>query len=676
MYFYPTASVQHHHGNNDQDTVKIAATTTSNPSPLIEFAPRKQIHELFRLKMCGIAGLLSLNGEVCERNLIAMRDSLVHRGPDDAGIWIDEKRSIGLAHRRLSIIDLSDAGRQPMTNEDGTIVMVFNGEIYDFPLLRSTLNGLGHVFRSTSDSEVIVHAYEEWGYNAFQRLNGMFSIALLDLQRGQLVLARDRFGEKPLFYYNRNGRFAFSSELKALAANPGLDLVVDTDVLNLYLLLGYIPYPQTPFLHTHKVTPGEYLVVDVASHQVDRRKYWTVPEAGVHDVKASGHSEDILRELDTTLNEAVKTRLVADVPVGAFLSGGIDSSLVVSYMAKEQANVKTFTIGFWEKEFDEAPYARAIAEHLGCEHHERYVSPQDVIEVLLKLPAMIDEPFADSSVIPTYMISRFAREHVKVALSGDGGDELFGGYATYGRFAWCRPLIGVPRRWRELAARVLRTMGTGKVRRHAELLEFRETWELFLYLNERTIAKIPDVEDVLLAPGVLSPLPRTIKETFASSNHPGLLQKALLADLQTYLVDDNLTKVDRASMAASLEVRIPFLDVRFAELAIGLSANVKLGRFARQPKRLLHALLSRHVPPELFRRPKRGFTLPISHWFKTELRWLLDDYLNPTRLKREGLFNPVVVSRLVDEHLSGTRDREALLWALIFWEMWHENWPT
>jgi asparagine synthase (glutamine-hydrolysing) len=625
--------------------------------------------------VCGIVGIANRRGSVDVDSLNRARDVLTHRGPDDSGTWIDPIGGIGLAHRRLSIIDLSEDASQPMVNEDGSIVLIFNGEIYNFQALRDELLKLGHQFFSSSDTEVIIRAYEEWGMEAIAMLNGMFAFALYDRKSNRIVLARDRFGEKPLYYANTGSVFTFASELKALAALPGTQLRLDIDSLEPYLVFGNIPYPDTAFEGIHKLPPAHVLVFDIETWNGNVDCYWDMADANADTVVGADlEGDDALGRLDELITDSVRLRLIADVPVGAFLSGGVDSSLIVSIMSKLEVKVKTFSIGFKDEKYDEAPYAKAIAAYLGCEHYEHYVTPRESLDLLMELPSIYDEPFADSSAIPTYIVSRFAREQVKVSLSGDGGDELFGGYSTYPLFSLLGPLLQVPSPMRRLVAGALNLAGWGKLKRHASLLQIDEAWDLFLYLNERTIAKRFDVAKALKAPQTNALVRSIFYKKFQSALPRGNLQAAMYAEAHTYLVDDILTKVDRASMAVSLETRVPFLDHRVAEFATGLSLESKMGPWRLKKKTILRALLARYMPSQMFERPKHGFSVPLHTWFRGEMKWLLYEYLNKEKITREGLFNPEFVDGIVQEHLTGRRDREALLWSLVFWQMWREKW--
>lgn len=623
--------------------------------------------------MCGIVGLSLQHGDMDVDVIDKMRDALAHRGPDDAGTWISESSRVALAHRRLSIIDLTHAGSQPMASEDGALIVVFNGEIYNFQELRLSLQQKGYRFKSNSDTEVILHAYKEWGTGALEKFNGMFAFALFDKKRDQIFIARDRFGEKPIYYFSKNGDFIFASELKALEIHPAFCRDISYEQLTPFFLFGYTPYPNSIYENTYKLPPGHFLIFDLESRKCEIKSYWQGLEDAL-DYKPTVRSEEaLLSELDQHLRASIKMRLVADVPVGAFLSGGVDSSLVVSLAMQMKSDLKTFSIGVEDRERDEAPYARRIAEYLGCDHNEQYISSDLAKETLLKLPAMYDEPFADSSAIPTHLVSVFARDQVTVALSGDGGDELFGGYTTYPMLARSSALLKVPRVLRYIARLSLQSVGSGRFRKHASLLDTRHLWQFFLYLNERTVAKYPDVEKLLTSFNRESITLSGFTAAFDGHENASPIEKAMYADSKTYLVDDILTKVDRASMATSLETRIPFLDHHLAEFAAGIPVRSKMGYQCRGSKVILRNLLSRYVPAELFERPKRGFNIPLGDWLRGDLRWLVREYLDSVKLKKEGLFNVPFVERVVDEHMTNRRDREVILWALIFWEMWRES---
>ena len=462
------------------------------------------------------------------------------------------------------------------------------------------------------------------------------------------------------------------SELKALAHCPGFAPGLDSERLPLYFLFGYIPYPHTIFRNTYKLPPGHYQVLDLDSGACRQVRYWD--ELDESAVSVRDPDDAVVDRVEELVTRSVEMRLVADVPLGAFLSGGIDSSLVVGIASRLRDNFKTFSIGFWDSEFNEAPHARAVAEHFGCDHHEYYVTPEEARGVLFDLPGIYDEPFAESSAIPTYIVSRFAREHVKVVLTGDGGDELFGGYGSYRHFALVEPVLRLPGMLKRVLWRAAGLPGTGRLRRHRDLLCVQELWQAFLYINERTVAKRPDVGRLLADDGGGLLQDSHFVRSFIAAQDRGVLQAAMYTDMKTYLPDDNLVKVDRASMAVSLEARVPFLDPDLARYALQLPQRAKMGRRGRRDKRILRRLLPRYLPPDLYERPKRGFSIPMGSWLRGELGWLLDEYLDGARLSREGLFDPKFVESAVAEHRSGERGREALLWALVFWEMWRERW--
>jgi asparagine synthase (glutamine-hydrolysing) len=655
--------------------------------------------------MCGIAGFLQQSNRVVSlAALESMGEALTHRGPDDRGFCLlqagvagqthgqthgQTEGNVGLAQARLAIIDLSSLGHQPMSNAAGTIWIDYNGEVYNYREIRGELEGRGYAFRSTSDTEVVLHAYEEWGAECVKQFIGMFAIAIWDARTEQLLLIRDRLGVKPLYYYYRDQNLAFGSELKAILQYPYFEREIDVESLYLYLLFQYVPGPQTIFRNTYKLLPGQYLVASRAG-DISLHTYWDAEEASRAAVTLSlnpneGEALEQLREL---LRSSVRYRLISDVPVGVLLSGGIDSSLVTA-IAQESSKqrLKTFCIGFREPKFDESPYARRIAAHLGTEHHELFVTTKEAQAVVPQLPLLYDEPFADSSAIPTFLVAKLAREHVKVALSGDGGDELFGGYD---RYEWVRAihrydfipaavrrgaaavlgllpdrtLDGLYRSARGLLPSTLRSLQPSQKRetllqvlRHKDLLD--------LYLSVVALWRLPELRNVVGKEYDLSNL--TLARILRHPIDRSVFRTLMLADLKTYLVDDGLTKVDRASMAASFEVRTPILDHRVVEYSLSLPMRYKHG------KNLLKRLLSEYLPPELYQRPKQGFAIPLSDWLRGDLRYLVDVYLSPERLKREGFFNPDVIARLAMEHASQKRDHHHRLWSLIAFEIWLEH---
>jgi asparagine synthase (glutamine-hydrolysing) len=620
--------------------------------------------------MCGIAGFIGKEGErAAPEDVRRMTDTIVHRGPDDEGIHA--QRNVGLGMRRLSIIDLA-GGRQPIYNEDRSVCVVFNGEIYNFPELRQELEGRGHTFSTHSDTEVIVHLYEEMGAECVTRLRGMFAIALYDENRKSLFLARDRLGKKPLHYAVRDGRLYFGSEIKAiLAAAPQL-AVVDPEGVLQFFYFGYVPDPYTAFRSIRKLPPGH--LAEYKNGEINIRQYWDMPQYGAHD---PGSDEACLEEMERRLAEAVRIRLISDVPLGAMLSGGVDSSLVVALMARESsAPVKTFSIGFRKADFNEAEYARLVAERFGTDHHELIVDP-DITDTLNQLTGMMEEPFGDSSMIPTYYVSKLARQHVTVALSGDGGDELFAGYDRY-IANWKRRHYDFIPNW---VGVLYRNHLYGKLPTTVKGRKF--AWNITLpsrdrYLDgisflpalhrEKTLFTREFVSSALSAADPLRQFQKYYDEAPASDQ----LSRLMYLDTKTYLPADILTKVDRMSMATSLEVRCPILDHEFAGWAAGLPLKYKFRDGTR--KFMLKKLAERlGVPSQLLHRRKQGFSLPLVHWMRHELKdGLLNILLEPRTLQR-GYFEPQAIRAVMEEHVTGRRDRAGVLWMLLVFELWHRN---
>ena len=649
--------------------------------------------------MCGIAGYITAHAlPLSELKKIARRMtvSLVHRGPDDGGIWVDEKPGVSLGHRRLAVLDLSALGHQPMISADGRYVIVYNGEVYNFRGLQRELEDMGHLFRGGSDTEVILAAVVEWGIQeAVQRFVGMFAFGLWDRTDRKLYLVRDRLGIKPLYYgWASDGTFLFGSELKAFRTWPGFNNPVDLEALALFFRHNYIPAPYTIYRHIQKLPQGSILVLsqcDVADRNVKLTTYWSVEDVWKQGIREPwcGTDKDAADALDEALGEAVRMRLVADVPVGAFLSGGIDSSLVAALMqASATKPVRTFTIGFAESEYDEAPHARAVAKHLDTDHTQLYVTPRDAMELIPKIPTFWDEPFADSSQIPTCLVSQMTRDYVTVALSGDGGDELFSGYTRYPETLrlW-KMAAHLPGRIRRRAAKclcmlspevldiigmplrpILRRLGapgpTGRVLRRLGELSGPDTFgEFYGWANSHQ-----------LPPGGLVPGKDGVSPAFARAS--GLdktpWRAMSLLDLITYLPDDILTKVDRASMAFGLEARAPVLDHRVVALAAGLPADLKVKNGER--KWLLRQVLYRYVPRELIERPKMGFGVPVAQWLRDPLREWAENLLDEKRLHRQGLLVSDAVRCLWTEHLSGRCNHQYVLWSILMFQAWLETW--
>jgi asparagine synthase (glutamine-hydrolysing) len=637
--------------------------------------------------MCGIAGFWLRQETVHEPTelLRSMGNILAHRGPDDSGIFFDKNAALGFSFRRLSIIDLTAEGHQPMASASGRYTIIFNGEVYNHEAIRQEL-GAQH-WRGHSDTEVMLAAIERWGLEAaVRRFVGMFALALWDGFERQLHLVRDRLGIKPLYYGQIEGSFVFASELKALKVFPRFQAEIDRDSLAAYMRCAYVPAPHSIYVGIHKLPPGHILTMTSADASPVFSAYWSAEEVARNGVESRlrGSDEEIIEQLREKLADAVRLRMIADVPLGAFLSGGIDSSTVVALMQSQSSMaVKTFTIGFHEDQYNEATHARKIAEHLGTEHTEFFVTPQDALDVVPLLPEMYDEPFADSSQIPTHLVSKLARRHVTVALSGDGGDELFCGYPRYDfvHSLWnalkkipgpmarstAKLMHMVPAAFINSTAgrlplpRRLRQAPGEKLHRLADHLSAQAPAEIYL----RAITMWPDPAAVVLNSHEHDSVPQAIRR-FADM--PDVREMAMLTDLTNYLPDDILTKVDRASMAVGLEARVPLLDHRVVEFAwrLPLHSKVRDGK----AKWALRQVLYQHVPAALMERPKMGFGVPVDLWLRGPLREWAEDLLASERLGRHGFFSVEPIRKRWNEHLSGARDWNYLLWPVLMFQAW------
>ena len=636
--------------------------------------------------MCGIAGLLDLERRSGSQELEAlgraMAATLNHRGPDAHGVWSDAEAGVALGHTRLSIVDLSPAGAQPMASSCGACVIAYNGEIYNAADLRPELEACGRRFRGHSDTEVLVEAIAEWGVKAaVERLIGMFAFALWDRRTRTLSLVRDRLGIKPLYFGRQNGRVVFASELKAFEALPGWRPELNRDALAAYLRLAYVPSPHSIYRGIDKLAPGHVARID-ADGKVETSPFWSVEKAAERGKSAPFNVSDreAIDTLELLLGDAVGRRLVADVPLGAFLSGGIDSSTVAAMMRmRSNAAVRTYSIGFMEEGFDEAPHARAVASHLGTAHTELYVSPAEAREVIPDLPTIYDEPFADSSQIPTYLLSKLTRDHVTVALSGDGGDELFAGYTRH-RFA--RLASSMPAPMRRTLACGLGVAGPALWERVFSLLpaerrpklaadKMHKAARLFRAGEEGgylSLVSAWDDPDALVHGGREPKGP--IFDAALARALPDPLDRMQYLDTITYLPDDILTKVDRASMAVALEVRVPILDHRIVEFSWRLPARFKMR--GGTGKWLLRQVLYRHVPKALVERPKSGFAIPLGQWLRGPLRAWAEELLSEKRLSEGGLLNPAPIRARWAEHLEGTHNWHASLWTVLMFQAWRQ----
>ena len=622
--------------------------------------------------MCGIAGKVYAERErgVSEQLLRDMCAAMVHRGPDDEGVLT--LGNAGLCMRRLRVIDL-DSGRQPMANEDESLWIVFNGEIYNYRELREQLESRGHVFRTASDTETILHLYEEKGVNCLDDLSGMFAFAIWDKKRESLILARDRIGKKPLFYALQNDALTFASELPTVMCDRTVDDAVDVHAADEFLTYLFVPHPRTIYAAVKKLPPASYAVY--CQGGLDIKRYWDLDDAG----PVEPESENLTAELDGLLRAAVEERLVADVPLGAFLSGGLDSSLIVALMQRQTSRpVKTFSIGFSEASFDEQKYARRVAAHLGTDHEE-FTVDYNITELFPTMLAHFGEPFADSSAIPTYHLSRVTRDSVTVALSGDGGDEVFGGYRRY------QARIAADRfnRWPKLCTRGIETWARGlkepttyyakswrkKLKRFLEyaaaVRENPETsWAFFLSGEQKAELYADEFAETLHAePGAPSFNP------YVEERGAGFDMQRL--DIRTYLPDDILVKVDRMSMARSLEVRCPFLDHRLVEFMQRLPREYKYN--LRASKILLRRVASSYLPREILERPKQGFSVPLAAWLQGELRSWMEDILCGRDCSQRGILRPQAVRDMIARHTSGQRDLSQQLWALVVLESWFQG---
>jgi len=615
--------------------------------------------------MCGIAGYYLRSKSAHVRDIQNMCAEIRHRGPDDEGHRVDGRMGMGM--RRLSVIDRV-TGRQPISNEDGTVWVVSNGEIYNYRELRASLVRNGHDFRTRSDTEVLVHLWEDEGVRAFERLRGMFASAIWDARERSLVLARDRFGKKPLYYADDDDGLYFASELKCLRA-AGLALDHDREALQLYFLLGYIPDPWTAYRAIRKLPAGSWLRCDAAG-RIQEGRYWTLPAPAEHPPADFTEAEaaDRVRQV---FDHAVKMRLEADVPVGAFLSGGIDSTSVVASMALASPRpIKTFSIGFEEPGFNELPLASAFAKHCGAEHHHMVVRPE-ASDLVPKLVRSFDEPFGDSSAIPTYLVSEFASRYVKVALTGDGGDELFAGYESFAELERLQYLDHVPPLVRSLLSRIAAALpysayGKNYLRMisRPEMLDryFENLAPPFVFERLLTAAWIPRERDTFLK--------RKLTQFLLSSDADPLSQ-AMYFEATVKLAGDILVKVDRMSMAHSLEIRCPLLDHELAALAARIPHAWKL-RHGRG-KRIFIRAVGHRLPPELLRQPKRGFAVPLASWFRGPLRSLVWDHLTSVSFLNRGMVSPAFVTHLIEEHGRGRRDNHHHLWKLLMLELWFQE---
>lgn len=641
--------------------------------------------------MCGISGLFDLATSPRERDPAnrarAMVDTLAHRGPDGSDSWGDADAGIGLGHRRLAIVDLTPGGAQPMHSADGRYVIIYNGEVYNFQDLRSELIGCGHVFRSTSDTEVMLAAIQQWGLEkALARFIGMFAFALFDRQTRSLHLVRDRLGVKPLYWTIAGGTFLFGSELRALMAHPSFQHNVDPEAIAAVLRYSYVPAPATVFRSTHKLPPGSVLTIRPGAEPALSR-YWRLDEVVAKRNSKPLPFQDAVIAVEELLYDSVRRRLIADVPVGAFLSGGTDSAAVVAMMQKASDRAaRTFTIGFSDAAYDERAYAAEVAAHLRTEHTEIVLDQKSALDLVQNIAEWFDEPFGDSSQLPTYLVSRETRKHVTVALSGDGGDELFGGYPKYSWLDGVWNSAGrLPRPVRAMLGRAASAIPEPHLERLAGLLLDPGRSERIGEKARRLGAALasPTSDDAALALAAVGLNDTTLVRGAEGFLHPrfapefrkwlpDLISRMQAQDMSTYLPDDILTKVDRCSMAVSLEAREPLLDHRLVELLWSLPPEIHRG--GSGSKGLLRAVLARYIPPAMIDRSKRGFSVPLAQWLRGPLRDWAEDLLSSAKLVQDGFFDPVRTNLLWQRHVSGAENNATGLWNILMVCAWSNRW--
>ncbi len=632
--------------------------------------------------MCGIVGAVSAIKQ--EKTLEKMLEIQAYRGPDDRGVWIGKVKDkfIHLGHNRLSILDLSPLGHQPMLSDCGNFIIVFNGEVYNFKSIKKELQELGVKFKSSSDTEVILYAFRQWGVDCVEKFIGMFAIAILDKANGKLTLIRDRAGVKPLYYYFNDNEFLFASELKSFYEYSGFKKELNIEVLPYYFQFGYIPAPYSVFENCYKLEPGAYLELDIETLEFNIYGYWSVDNCYAKE-KFDFSESEILKRLELILNDAVNLRMVADVPVGVFLSGGYDSSLVTAILSKSQKNLRTFTIGFDDKKYNEAKHAKMVAEYFGTKHTEYYVSEKEMLGIVANLPYFYDEPFGDSSAIPTMIVSKLAKKDVTVALSADGGDEAFCGYSKYFflnkissvfssrlKKAFLKTAVNIfsaqsvkslnsilPKKYKQ-------TNIADKFNKFKRALNTGSYKEMFInassYVSPKDVGKI------------LKEKPQSILYgKFEMDNNLGFLDNMMRIDYKTFMVDDVLTKVDRAAMSVSLEGREPLIDHRIIEFMARVPESLKYKN--NQGKYLARQILYKYIPQEIIDKPKSGFQIPLNEWLKGELKPLAEEYLSPAKLQSE-IFNVDEVQRIKEAFFAGDSSYFNAIWFILSFQMWKEKW--
>jgi asparagine synthase (glutamine-hydrolysing) len=640
--------------------------------------------------VCRISGIIDfnkINNQDNSRIINDMRDTMTYGGPDDCGSFVHSNGNceVALGHRRLSIIDVSKNGHQPMRSVDESVVIIFNGEIYNYEEIRTQLSNDGTYFKTHSDTEVIIEAYNKWGINCINMFIGMFAFLLLDKKLNTLYAVRDRAGIKPLYYYKKDGFILLGSELKCFHKHPGFQKKINSDALALYLQFGYIPAPHCIFKNAFKILPGHYLTINLDNINIDDTCYWSAVEVYKAPLLSNIKMPEIISETEKLLVSACNYRMVADVPVGVFLSGGYDSSLVTTLLQKERTEkIKTFTIGFNENKFNEAPFAKKVAEHLGTNHTEYYCTQKDALEILPLLPDIYDEPFGDSSAIPTTLVSRLARQSVKVALSADGGDEVFGGYDKYSSIIWLKEkLQSLPQTLQKLTGSLSHSLNpesffassatntlSKKISKFSKILRSDTMAEILYWYSINFTPK--QLKNLLLVPFEIVNTNFNEWSVFNKKNDD--INTMLAIDYITYLPDDILTKVDRATMSVSLEGREPLLDHRLLEWMAKIPGTTKINNGIK--KYILKEIVHKYIPKTMMNRPKMGFGVPIEVWFKKDLKEYFESYLGEAALRKHGLFNIKYIQKKKETYYSGRGNKSLIseLWFLLMFQMWYERW--
>jgi asparagine synthase (glutamine-hydrolysing) len=632
--------------------------------------------------MCGIAGFIDFKKRSSEEVIANMSCAVPHRGPDGQGVYFTEtgNAGIGLGHRRLSIIDLSTSANQPMHYEG--LHLIFNGEIYNYNEIRERLISLGHQFKTHSDTEVILHGWKEWGEDCIKYWRGMFAIALFDEAKNEVICIRDRAGVKPFHYYWKDDLFLFASELKSITAYPGFEKQINRDAVASFLQYGYVPHPHTIYKDAFKLQPGHMLRLNLDTKQIKIKQYWNVYDY-YNKPKLKIDLPTAIAETEKILEDSFQLRMVADVPVGVFLSGGYDSSCVTALLQKNSTEkIKTFTIGTTDNKLNEAPFAKDIAQRLGTEHTEYYCTSQEALQIIPELPYYYDEPFADSSAIPTILVSRLARKEVTVALSADAGDEIFAGYNRYDYLSrYGQKLRAIPSPVRKLAVAAMEGISSESIPYFRNKYNFHSRYDkLKNLLNDPSPSQLlKNLSQVFTGKDIDALFHQPVRELSTALNSTELkeefydpLSYMMAVDYQTYMVDDILQKVDRATMSVSLEGREPFLDQKIIEWAAQLPSHYKYHQ--GQKKYILKQIVHKYIPKEIMERPKMGFGIPVESWLGNELKDLVQEYLGEEKLKAHNLFNAAYVKKLTEEFFSGRTEKYLKIWHLLMFQMWYEKW--